>query len=377
MTRNQDRNLSVVTGGGKKNKPGRDKIIYFVVLGILLLLFIQVGYQWANSWLYFRRVQIAVAEEGTMDSLVNVSGVITRDETVVTSPVTGFVLGKIPEGERVPVGGEVVTVLPDYYEQDDNDEPGDNQNAFQFYYQKFKTWFESLFATNDRTKNGKNDEIDAMPDPKGYESVSIRSPRAGVVSYSIDGWEEKYLPDYPYDLLAEGHEVPEQDIPEKREYVAEGEPLFKLVNNWEWFFSFALGRKEGEIMANRKNVDITFSFFPHEPIRARLVDIQMEPEAEKVFLTYKISRQIPGFTRYRWAEAEISYHTYEGIKIPRSAIIDEEGATGVFLNDKGIVVYYPVNIIYEADYDVIVDGIPPNSIVIIRPDLVNEGQRLE
>ncbi len=377
MARKQARNFSVIEGEGKSKKPLRGKIAYFVILGLLLLLFALVGYQWMDSWLYFRRVQIAVAEEGAMDSCVSVTGIITRDETVVPSPVTGFILGKIPEGERVPVGGEVVTVIPDLYEPDNGDEAGNDRRGFKFYFQKLKTWLMSPFTSRERSKKEEGEDIETLSDSGGHESHSVRSPMAGVVSYSIDGLEEEYLSGYPYDLLGGENEWTGQDIPPKKEFVAEGEPLFKLVNNWEWFFSVVLGGKEGELMARRKNVNITFSFFPNEPIQAVLVDRMEDPETRNIYFTYRISRQIPGFTRYRRAEAEINYYTHEGVKIPRSAIIDEEGVTGVYLNDKGIVAYYPVDIVHEADYDVIVDGIPPNSIVIIRPELVKEGQRME
>ncbi|NLZ28469.1 MAG: hypothetical protein GX887_05830 [Firmicutes bacterium] len=377
MARKQTRNFNVIEGEGKSKKPLRGKIGYFVVLGLLLLLLALVGYQWMDSWFYFRRVQITVAEEGAMDSCVSVTGIITRDETVVPSPVTGFILGKIPEGERVSVGGEVVTVIPGLYEPDDGNETGDDRRGFKFYFQKLKTWLMSLFASGEQLEEEENGDIETLSGSKGYESIPVRSPMAGVVSYSIDGLEEKYLSGYPYDLLAPENGEVGQDVPPKKEFVAEGESLFKLVNNWEWFFSVVLEGEEREIMARRKEVNIVFSFFPNEPIQAVLVDMEEEPEARKTYFTYRISRQIPGFTRYRQAEAEINYYTYEGIKIPHSAIIEDEGVTGVYLNDKGIVAYYPVDIIYETDYDVIVDGIPPNSIVIIRPELVKEGQRME
>lgn len=370
--------IKVIRGQGKKKLPGRERFTSIIILAVLSLLFLQIGYQWVNSWLYFRRVQIVVAEPGSVDSVINVEGIIARHEEVVRSSDTGAILGKIPEGDRVPVGGEVLTIFPDYEEPDSVAEDEDI-SIIVYYYNVVKDWLRDIFFLDGDFDEDESGEIDVHLSAQS-ESISVQSPQAGIVSYEIDGLENLFLPEYPYDLLRKGREK-EEPVGEtpaiRRDFVSEGEPLFKIVDNWEWFFSVAVDYETGTGLRNRNSVKITFSFLPDEAINAFLVDTETDRDADLIFLTYRISRQVPGFSRYRWAEAEINYDTYEGIKVPAGAIMESEGEEGVFLNERGRVVFYPLDIIYKDDEKVIADGITPNSIIITRPDLVTEGQRLE
>ncbi len=373
-----NRGIKVLKGEGKKKLPDREKLVAIIILLVLSLLFLQVGYQWVNSWLYFRRVQVAVADTGSIDLTKHVKGIITRHEEVVNSSHTGIILGKLPEGDRVPVDGEVLTLFPDYGETETTVGDEEDISVFVFYYNIIRDWFRNIFFLEGDFDEDNIEEVNIHLSQKG-ESISVKSPQAGIVSYEIDGLEDTYLPEYPYNLLLEGREPDPIDGQgdEKSYFIAEGEPIFKIVDNWEWFFSIVVDSETGKKLENHKNINLTLSFFPNEVVNAYMVDNQMEIDEDLMFITYRIRRQVPGFTRYRWVEADINYMSHEGIKVPRSAIIHLDGDSGVYLNENGRVVFHPLEIIHKDDSMAIVDGINPNSIVIIRPDLVNEGQRLE
>ncbi len=56
--------------------------------------------------------------------------------------------------------------------------------------------------------------------------------------------------------------------------------------------------------------------------------------------------------------------------------MDREGVFGVFLNRGGRVRFNEVTVIRIQDDEAMVEGLEPGSMVIARPALVEEGQRL-
>ena len=66
----------------------------------------------------------------------------------------------------------------------------------------------------------------------------------------------------------------------------------------------------------------------------------------------------------------------EGVIIPAGALVEREGATGIYLNQGGKVKFKEVTVTRCMDERALVEGIEPGSMVIARPELVEEGQRL-
>ncbi len=358
-----------------------EKVVSFIVFVLLFLILMQVTYKWVNSWLYFRRVQVVVAEESSVDSVLKTEGIIVRNEKVVFSDNAGMVLGKIPEGDRVHVGGEVITMIPDYFEAPEAVEEEEPHQVVKFF-QAVRDWiYDKFFIARDTPVKDGVAESDINYSEFG-DVIPVDSPIAGLVSYQIDGLEERYIPDYPYDLLqryrqyedkpAEGQSIDRYTI------VPRGSPIFKIVDNYEWFFSIAVDHETGRLIGNRNNVEVTFSFAPDDPVSGYKVDLEMDRDSGLTFVTYRFRRQLPGFSRYRWVDADIKYHTVQGVKVPSRAVFkDSDGEEGLYLNDQGIVIYKQVKVIYREKEFFLIEGINPESIVITRPDLVQEGQLLE
>lgn len=106
------------------------------------------------------------------------------------------------------------------------------------------------------------------------------------------------------------------------------------------------------------------------------VEAAVDPEEEAVRLTYRLGTQVQGFEEQRWAEAAISYQPQEGIIIPEQAITRKEEETGVLVNQGGVVFFNPVQVLRRRNGEALVEGLPAYSLVITRPELVREGQRL-
>ncbi len=377
MARSNKENFKVITGSGKDKLTAREKLLSLIILGIVAFLLIQLASHWISAWLSLSRVQLEVAEEANIDFVTSAHGIITRHEEAVSSPKSGYVLGKVSEGKRVPVEGEVVKLLTDYPIDEVEEETEEAQTWWQEFYAMIRGWFLDEEEFEEDEGGSEKEELNEADEVDLGDYISLYAPHSGIVSYRVDGWEETIFPEHPYELLNEPvNQVKEEGLGQK-DYLREGEAAFKIVDNSEWFYSMELDAEKGRAMRNQENVEITFSFSPELKVDAELVDVEQAEEEKRFFFTYRITRQLPGFSRYRWVDADINYKSYEGIEVPPDAVIEREGKKGVFLEERGAIVFSPVNVIYEGETRCLVEGIAPKSMVVSSPETVEEGQKIE
>ena len=93
-------------------------------------------------------------------------------------------------------------------------------------------------------------------------------------------------------------------------------------------------------------------------------------------LTYRIEQEIPGFEQMRWSGSRILLRKQYGMIIPAAALTEKGEERGVLVNRGGLIVFVPVTVIAQRDGKALVEGLAPDSLVIGRPGLVEEGQRL-
>jgi len=158
--------------------------------------------------------------------------------------------------------------------------------------------------------------------------------------------------------------------------VQRGQPILKIVDNWQWYFSAVVPFHPGRMIAVLPQVELSFEFAPEEPVEAILISHEIDETAQEVRLTYQINRQLPGFDLVRLTYATLLYEQKSGIIVPEAAVFKKDNLTGVYLNQSGRVVFVEITVAEKQDDNVMVEGLQPGSLIITRPDLVTEGQRL-
>lgn len=365
--------LKVLPGKGHTYLEKREKAFFLIVLVLLGFLLFQLAYSWLGPWIVAKRLKVFEAGTGVIENPVTVEGMITRREWVVKSPVEGVLLERFSPGQRIPVGGRAAVF--DLATGDYGQEETDSKTVWS----RIKDWTYEQFDTG--SENGEPLDTGGLLSSTEESLYYLTSPFSGVVSYHLDGHEHIAPFHFPYRYMVNGpgkginvHEVIENTL------IREGEPVFKVVDNLEWYFSVVLKRdhpqaKPGSSIIIRERIRMAFSFYPGEYVDAEQVDFQRTGEGD-VYLTYRITRQLPGFENHRLVEAVLIADTYQGIIVPVKALWDHDGKTGVFVSDAGMVVFYPVRVIYSRGNRAVVNGISPGQPVISRPELVQEGQRL-
>lgn len=383
--------FEVIAGEGKRFSftSIRQAFIFYIFLLVALAIIAQLGYHWLGEQFLAWQLQVITAEPGIMQEEVAVEGVVTRKEETFQAPSSGLVTYMATPGERVPPGKELITI--GVISRSDlealvgsGDIEVEEENTEEVLLDRLSNYWQQLFLS----ENEGNDEIDSENEEQGKEvfaefltelefaeEVTVYSDQPGFLSFYIDGWES-YNSSLRPENIGSFVEKREGSVLLEGELVRSGQPVVKIVDNWQWYFSLVLPLHPGRSLTELPTVDIEFSFNPGELIRAALYHHEVDDIKHEVFLTYMIEKQVTGFDRVRWTEAVLHYNRLEGVIVPAEAILDRENGQGVYLNHGGRVVFQPVMVIKRQDEKVLVEGLTPYSGVITRPELVQEGQRL-
>ncbi len=398
--------LKVLPGQGKRFsfQSIRQAMVFYLLLLIALVVVVQVGYHWLGDQFLAWRLQVVEAEPGVLEQETSARGYITRVEEVMTAPSDGMILSLARAGERVPAGNELATLgvlsagdlqalLGSEEEEPDEElrkkllanwqdlvpaeqEAGTGPETAEE--EAGPDGYEAENSDQDEESSAAVEENIALPSGSLFEElIVIQNEQAGFISHYFDGWE-----DYQGPLFTKGEET-EENGPKgffivEGDVVKEGEPILKIVDNWHWYFSVTLPLHPGRIVAGLETVEIEFDFAPQQTVSARRDQYEIDEEEREVRIFYIIEKQLPGFDQARQTEASLLYRRRQGIIVPAEALLekDQHIGSGVYLNQGGRVVFQPVTVIERQGEKVMVEGLAPYSMVISRPDLVEEGQRL-
>ncbi|MDZ4132199.1 MAG: HlyD family efflux transporter periplasmic adaptor subunit [Dethiobacteria bacterium] len=387
--------LKVLPGEGKRFSFANFKqaVVFYLLLLLALVVIIQLGYHWLGDQFLAWRLQVVAAEPGVMQEEVYADGVVTRLEEVVASPAAGMVLYLAAAGERFPAGSKLATIgvlsraemqaLRGSEEQEPDEDLWDQLTVY------WQQVFKAEDDQEDEAVNEASEDENSAPlrDPGTFqELISVYNEEPGLLSTYIDGLENYNGPYYPLPVESAVENAAEEDenddqgsdgfLIKEGDLVDAGQPILKIVNNWEWYFSLVLPLHPGRTLTDLPELEIIFSFSEQGAVPAILYHAEIDEQNQKVRLTYLIEKQLPGFEQVRFSDAVLIYNRRQGIIVPEEAIFDKSGQIGLYLNQGGRVVFQPVSVVQRQDGKAMVEDLEAYSMIITRPDLVQEGQRL-
>ena len=389
--------LKVLPGEGKRFSFANFKqaVVFYLLLLVALVVIIQLGYHWLGDQFLAWRLQVVAAEPGVMQEEAYVNGVITRQEKVLTAPAEGMILQLAVSGERYPAGTRLATIgvlsrseMQALRGSEEQEPDEDLWNQLTVYWQQV---FDAEGEQENETMNEATEAENSVPyrDPGTFqELISVYNEEPGLLSTYIDGLENYNGPYYPLPAESAVENATEENENENEDQVNEdfqikegdlvdaGQPILKIVNNWQWYFNLVLPLHPGRTLSDLPDLEIVFAFSEQDAVPAILYHSEIDEQNQKVRLTYLIENQLPGFDQIRFGDATLIYNRRQGIIVPEEAIFDKSGEIGLYLNQDGRVVFQPVSIVQRQDGRAMVDNLEAYSMVITRPDLVQEGQRL-
>ncbi len=236
--------------------------------------------------------ETTVAEYGSMQVTDDVTCYFVRNETVCKAESAGYIKYYLEEGDTVRKGVSVLSVFP----------------------------------------------------AEGAESggMTYLAEQHGLVSYFIDGYEEKFTPATMSSLQYADVDGVEFDVKDtSRNQTSTSQPLYKLIDDDTWYTVFWV--PTGNITKYEKGASVTLEL-PLGNVKGKVHDIIDAQDQWLVILEFR--RYYEGMANTRQETARVITADYEGLLIPNKSITTEDGKVGVYVkNVSEEFVFTPVSVI--------------------------------
>ena len=334
--------------------------------------------------------QTAILE--TYENKIDTSGYIVRSEQVYNAPVSGMVYHYIQEGTRVGKGRVLSTVYtgdvseatlqelnsinqkiaelenegePTSYMAGGNNSQEDIENIKNNIIsaktsrkiEKIATYkaFINAIITGD-AKNAGATSLEELLAKKNEIEASLRSSKndlysqiSGVFSKNVDSLEGMLTPKNILTYKVADYDGIKDAAKEYKTSTNLGQPVCKVVNNHEWYVLTTVNREDlGELKVG-KTVRVRFGYLPGVTAKGKVEYISQEDNtSDRLVVVIKFEEYREGVYSLRFSDMEIILESYEGYRIPVSAIrVTEDGKKGVLVKRAGTQVLKPCNVVYS------------------------------
>jgi putative membrane fusion protein len=409
-----------------KNKGIR---IGILILGIFLLIYLP-------SLLYImfsNGIEKDVLKYGNVEVIQNVDGIMVRDEKVINSPDDGNCVMDVAEGEKVAAYSRIATVVKNVpvstYEELKKKEmeisgaqkaqkenittfSGDirkldaqiidevknlaQQSVRGSLVESYDTLSDidgivyrksNIFGDSSKSAsyiNKLTSEKRAIENELNNNVKEIRSDRAGIISFAIDGYEALLTPDYikkatPKDL--ENITTKETNRDFNVMDAKKGKPMAKLVNDLDNYMIAAVDEKDSRELTVDKPVtlrinDIGYSMDAVITYSSNVID-------GKRIIAFRYDMGLNETIGLRRVNVDVVLSGYSGLKVPHSCLmnIDTKKKTAkICVLDGNTAKFKNVRIVGMNDDAVIIDNPEGEDSValyntyILNPKNIQEGQ---
>ena len=171
-----------------------------------------------------------------------------------------------------------------------------------------------------------------------YESAAV----SGIISYRVDGLEEKLMPTN-FEKITPTY-LEELNLV-TGQIATTSQSSAKIINNFEAYIAIISGTKDSENAKIGDKVNIRFS--TNEKVKAEVVH-KNEGDDRKVII-FKITEGVEYLANYRKVSLDIIWWEDEGLKTPNTSIIFENGLSYVIRKKADILDKILVKIVEENE----------------------------
>lgn len=197
--------------------------------------------------------------------------------------------------------------------------------------------------------------------------------RGGIVSYYVDGYENKLLPDSIENYsLKDLQEINQKQVVSLGATVTRDYPLFKLINSRGWYLIAYVPESKSHNYEVGSTINVVFGkpnetssetdtapaetddgFDTYGSVAMKLQSVDKEGDSLKLVL--KSSRFFSGLGELRVAECTLISANVRGLLIDNASIAEVDGVKGVFVkNKKGKYDFTPINVLGSDDKTTVV-----------------------
>lgn len=342
--------------------PGRIIFLIVFIIGVIYIISIVI------DTIQKPVISYQTVQRGMIDNSEVFSGLVVRSEKVISNQIAGNMYLIAGEGEKVKKDGQVYQVFDsdetlaleqDIEQVESNIEKVQNKRQDISYYQNeiqdinktINNHMEEFYVVSkpgqlSKTHNLKkqieyeirkrknihmkdaSDALSPLKDKKQdltaqlkSNQTTYRAPEPGIISYYIDGLEE----DYTFETI---DKISEKDITGRYvnkkttadPVINNADPAYKIINSEKWYMVCFMP----ELWASKFEEDETYDFILMDDNNSQF-SLKVEENIlkdDKYKVVFSSREQLELFSTIRTASFKSVQYIYEGLKIPKSAIIE-------------------------------------------------------
>lgn len=165
--------------------------------------------------------------------------------------------------------------------------------------------------------------IENMDDILGDNQTSnvfkaIKADKSGIVSYIIDGYEDKKVENINAALFDKSKYS--KSTHKSSDLVEQGTSIYKVVNSESWNVVFELTAQDAE---KYKDDDVMKIKFMQDGVVA-VGDFAMKKVDSKTYGIVTLEQYMINYLDYRFTDIQIVEEHIEGLKIPKTSLVEKE-----------------------------------------------------
>ena len=366
-----------------------------------------------------------VARGGSVRETVRTTGYIFREQSIITSPYSGYLECIVTEGERVKEGqilGYIYETEPDAAIMEEiknlhkkiRSRGLDTENSV---YMSSSATAEKRISELSREMSDMRrfgdlrgiekmiEEINSLVlskqsgvDSQGSASTKeqmkaelnsllakagggheIVASAGGVFSTRIDGLEDELSYDNAMTVTPAYLEALSAEEEEISEIITAGQPICKIVNNYNWYFAAVMDEKDAEHIKEGQSIQMELFELSNTAIKGTVRRIS-DVEGGNCAVVISTNRYADGVYSSSQVGADIILVSSSGIKLPTQCLHVKDGVTGVYVLRLDVARFVPVNVRYRNDEWTIVDSVDPQNggaKLQIYDEVIVSGRNLE
>ena len=186
-------------------------------------------------------------------------------------------------------------------------------------------------------------EVDSLTSRLSGSLVQYTSPEIGYFARMTDGYESVLTPDSIETMTVEQIRNFSQE-----KVVFDNSTLGKIVTDHHWYYAAVLPKSDSEKFIVGDTVYLNFNMYNITQIPFTVEEVRTDDsDPDNCMVLMSTSHMVPELLMVRNPSVQIDFTSYTGLRIPAKAKRYEGQQVGVYVLDGDVVRFKTINIIYE------------------------------
>jgi hypothetical protein len=306
---------------------------------VFLIIFV---YVFICVYMYFTKSHLSIYEvkQGSTSDDNIFTGLILRDEQVISSDAAGYINYYHKDGDRIAKNATVYSVDENKYtyEQISEGEGTANLSADDTSALKKEIYgFQKQYDDNDYSKvydfkydlenvvmeitnNNMLSNLQSVLENNGTSSTFrvINSKFSGIITYNIDNLEEVSVDS----VSADNFNLDKYKKKQLRtmELIESNSPVYKIVKSDNWNIVLLLNKSQYNKLAKKESVQITIT----DDELSTDVPVSVFKKGKNYFANLSMNKYMIRYLNQRYLTIEMEINSADGLKIPVSSIVKKD-----------------------------------------------------